>query len=634
MADILGFVFVVAGFITAQHYGYIGTGRALLHTAYRGCVNFMQRMEFHYKLFAARRIFWALLIAAGLQIALLTGTALLLHDWNGTFVAMSLVLIAAEVLYAFYQRPGIPHILTDGQGHEVHWPDYMQNEQGQPVDGQGHVLHVNDNGFPLRFFKYEAAGNWLDPDGNAIPANAAGLPRRYGLNGVGQWIDRADGTVLAVDGHGLPVANGQPVNLDIALDTTAVLEQTDVRIPHPLAGLPQLDDTHPNRLDRLSTLWSSALIFVAFLVIGAGIMVVGVQSGHSLAFLLGAVCIYAMLMVFQLLANVIAWAVRKSTKLLEFISTLVIQGGLVTLPGITWSNIRQQLPGGVDYLDEERIAAILRAFPLQIAMHITPFVAVVWMWTDPVVASFTLTFLFATTISGYYLAKNGGAQEVENRRYQFARALFYSLPTLCLLGFALGFLPEDVKTAFIGQLANLKSAIVGYGSGQKTIELSAWWQNLLASIVCGGVTLGLGAIVVFLAPFKKPGNKDGWLSRGLKVVVALGFLCTLWFVFGFVMNILGVEAVGAPAIPALSKTAAVTAPSATVAASPPKSDDAKSDQAPSKPAPTSTAKPPSGGRREKPPSRYADGDTSVRRTGRGQLSPEFLALERSLEAGR
>ncbi|HWR00016.1 MAG TPA: hypothetical protein VN397_04200, partial [Candidatus Methylomirabilis sp.] len=565
--DILGFLLILAGIGIAPRFGVDNAVKDILSGAWAAGRETYYAARRRYVHMAAGPVIMLTMVAMVFQ-ALALGLAWWLtpladhaHPEQVSrldllpLIAAGLVLMAIEGVWAFRSRLAIPH-WQRVNGLIVRFPANLPeqeffhaplvdnhaavilDDQGRYVDARG--AHANANGVALP----AGAPPVVSPvwgtivDWNGVPTLAQDVTDllqrvRVRVTNDGEFVDNEGRFVNAA---------GQFVNAErnVVAENAAEL--------HELASTPVLDPARVHLPGRFSLGWSVTRIIVTFIVMGTWITILGIMAEKTPLFMVGVACVYAMLAAVAVLANVIAWFLLKGTKLMEFVATVVSEEALVALPGIKWSNIKTYLPSGVNILEEESHAAAIRAFPVRLALHLAPFVALVWTWTTPTVASFAVSFTFITGFCSWYLAKHGGEMEVQNRAYQFARILFYALPALCLVAFLYKLLPSGVREVLEGQLGNLTGGLVSYGSGQKAIKVEGPWQNFGAGFVWFLMGSALGTIAFFLAPEKDSGKPRRWFYGTAIALTGMCFLAMFLRGYGLVKNISGETSVRAPEV--------------------------------------------------------------------------------------
>jgi hypothetical protein len=257
-----------------------------------------------------------------------------------------------------------------------------------------------------------------------------------------------------------------------------------------------LDEYNGYRPERFSLIFAVGLVLATLFWIGSFLGILGIQSESSTLFALGALTVFSGLGVLCLMSSFIAWGVVKGTKLSEFLATVVSEEGLVALPGIKWSNIKNYLPKGVDILDEEWDAAVIRGFVKKIAMELLPFALIIWAFTTPLVAEITGILLVITALAGWFLVHCDCADVVATQKKRFAKALFFVLPILCIAGFLWQkVLPDSTKAYWISF---------------SIIEVDKKpWHNFWAMMIC---VIGLALFGVITAA-TKPGENSGFGSK-------------------------------------------------------------------------------------------------------------------------
>jgi hypothetical protein len=222
--------------------------------------------------------------------------------------------------------------------------------------------------------------------------------------------------------------------------------------------------------------WWAVFTASMWLVQGVYTIVLGIQAGDRLVIGLGIVSVLVCWTTLKIAAEVFAWLVLKGTGLGEWALTTALR-----LPGIP-AEIRASVPqGGVNVLEQEKIAAALRKYVNLLAVAWCPFVAAVIWFPDPVVG---IAFAAATTLAaGFSLAyvSYGGGEEVDASTKRTIGWLwkYGKIITLfiCGLGTLLQF-SEGARMTW-DEYGNIMAGITPI-----LVLGLAWWKYVLITIAC------------------------------------------------------------------------------------------------------------------------------------------------------
>jgi hypothetical protein len=271
------------------------------------------------------------------------------------------------------------------------------------------------------------------------------------------------------------------VHYQMETDANGQLRQREVD------GLPVFDETSGTP-GNFSFSGSVGLVILSLMSLGILLGFAGAAAHSTSVVTVGMFCAYGACGVGFAFSSVMAWIFRKGVKVAEFISTFVSQQAL--------SLFGAYIPP-INLFEEDEDAAAISGFFIVLMALMTPFFIIVRTWPTLSVATYAASIFGTLAILGWFYSRAGGESEVANRRYQFARLLFYTVPTYMLLSGIWSVLPET------GDLGLVKHTLVGAvrwlllfttGGIAMTTGASGWsvFGDLLLKLLFGGLLLVIG----------------------------------------------------------------------------------------------------------------------------------------------
>jgi len=203
----------------------------------------------------------------------------------------------------------------------------------------------------------------------------------------------------------------------------------------------------------------------------------------------------------KICAEAVAWLVLKGTKAAEWLSTTVAEVAVAWLPGTTLANARDKLKGGINFLEEEKLATAINKWANMAAIMWLPYAAVVfWTTSRPWVFGFLAATIFATIFSLALIAL-GDAQKVDDSTKATITWFWKWGKVITILIFLLGGFTE------LDWLMNRLSGITPF-----VVLTHKWWQYLAFALV---------ATLVLLVVFALLKKKQGKWALGWKIPVGV-----------------------------------------------------------------------------------------------------------------
>lgn len=576
--DILGFFSFIGLWIYGRQRGITrAIAASLRETNARGKLQF-KRLKVQYDVLFAGKTVALLVISAAVQAILLTAVLIVLgvasdeplqRPWF--LIIGAIIAICAQVGYAIYMSKAIPrHVMENGkpkryprfyQDNDAHFTThdgrvltYEQDVYGQTLaNGQaGTILNLNDEGRVLRFYQ-DANGHLVDAltaqplvyaNGHAKRLNPRGLTLRfYQENGV--WFDGVDGTPLA-QAPAMP----NEVLADEAINRLATIDSEDRRVEHDLADLPMLDRS--TSLNRHSLLLGGSLVVGSMFLMGLCVIWLGLLNGTSntvpfgsdtLAYTVGNRWVVLFgglyLLIGSVLAYNCAWIVMSvyaaTIQTLEFIAGIVIEQGLIVLPGITVNNIASRFTGAKNFIDEMKHKSAVLGVILEARLSFLIWFIPVVAFPNAPFASFMILLMVLQGLADHLYTKRGGEQQVLLKREQIA-AMYsnYIVAFLVIVSILLAL--SGIRNAILAQIGNLVEGIQAYLNGNKSILVPTGSKVTffgLFTLIPAGLVAALKALLIIaigaaLASFawsvKKSfdNEESGTLSRMTGKVFGLG----------------------------------------------------------------------------------------------------------------